>query len=70
MNTKILSLLRCMGIMIFFIQVTASQAQEDYQKQMDAILEIPANKIPSGTGMYVVKVTANNIERTFKIIKK
>ena len=33
---------------VIFMQVTVVQAQEDYQKKMDNIFEIPASKIPSG----------------------
>lgn len=48
MKTKYLSPPILILIAILGMQITVTQAQEDYQKQMDNIFDISSSKIPSG----------------------
>jgi hypothetical protein len=48
MNTKFLSFFRIILLAVIFMQATITQAQEEYQQQIDNIFKIPASKIPSG----------------------
>ena len=48
MNTKPLPFFRLVLLVVIFMQVAMTQAQEEYQQQIDNIFEIPAGKIPSG----------------------
>jgi len=48
MKTIFLSFSRLILLAIIFMQVTITQAQEEYQQQIDNIFEISASKIPSG----------------------